>query len=297
MVSYENNPPISTENLVCIYHDNCFDGFTAAYVVEQLVDESVTFLPGQYGEPCPEFEEGKNVLMIDVSYPRGEMLEIAERANEFLVLDHHKTAEEELEGLDFAVFDMDRSGAGLAWDVMTNGAPRPRLVSHVEDRDLWRFDIPGTKAVHAYLSSLSWDFTNWKRAEDMLAEDPDQLFEIGEHIRRFQERRYEDVAELFFMGRLKTRGDGMTYVINMPMANVGITNFKSGGIHTFLRNTKHSIAGAYACGPDGKYYWSLRSEEPYDCSDIAREFGGGGHPQASGFRTEHPPQYVGPIEL
>jgi hypothetical protein len=38
-----------------------------------------------------------------------------------------------------AIFDMNRSGAGLAWDYFQPMTSRLRFIDYLEDRDLWRF--------------------------------------------------------------------------------------------------------------------------------------------------------------
>lgn len=283
---------ISGDNLVCIYHHPCYDGFTASWVVDRLLDGPIAFCGANHGQPVPDFEEGMDVLMVDISWDRETMLEVAEKADEILVLDHHQTAEEELEGLDFAIFDMERSGAGLAWDFLSIGHPRPKLVDHVEDRDLWRFEIQGTKQVHAYLSSLPWDRRSWGDTHDALEEDPDFVYDAGRHIRRFQERRYEDVAKQFHLVSVTEDIGALT----LPAANVSLANFKSGGIHEFLdQNPWCQVAATYGRGRDGRWYWSLRSREGFDCSGIARRYGGGGHAQSAGFVNEEAPVYQGKL--
>ena len=79
---------------MCIYHGNCADGFGAAWVVRKALGE-IDFHPGKYQEPPPDVT-GKDVVMVDFSYKRPVLLEMAEKANSILILDHHKTAAEDL---------------------------------------------------------------------------------------------------------------------------------------------------------------------------------------------------------
>ena len=52
-----------------IYHDNCADGFGAAWTVRQaLGGENVDFHAGHYGKPAPDVE-GRDVIIVDFSYP------------------------------------------------------------------------------------------------------------------------------------------------------------------------------------------------------------------------------------
>jgi nanoRNase/pAp phosphatase (c-di-AMP/oligoRNAs hydrolase) len=60
--------------------------------------------------------ENAAVYMLDISWDRKTILDLRERAKDLLIIDHHATAEKELGGLDFAIFDMNKSGAVLTWE-------------------------------------------------------------------------------------------------------------------------------------------------------------------------------------
>src|SRR6478736_8978193 len=94
---------------LCIYHSPCYDGFTAAWVVRQAFPDA-KFIGANYGDEPPDVR-GKEVIVVDFSYPRDVLERMHEQAKSLLVLDHHKSAEKALEGLYYAKFDMSRSGA------------------------------------------------------------------------------------------------------------------------------------------------------------------------------------------
>ena len=151
---------------VIIYHDNCFDGIAAAWATskglnqldqefeENNLERTQLFIPRSYGQSQLEIGQlhNKDVYIVDFSFPRETMIHINKTANSLLVLDHHKTAQADCEGLEFCVFDMNRSGAGMAWDHFFT-APRPKLIDYIEDRDLWQFKLPASKEIHAYSDS------------------------------------------------------------------------------------------------------------------------------------------------
>lgn len=56
----------------------------------------------------------------------------------------------------YALFDMDRSGAGITWDFFHPGKARPALIDHVEDRDLWRFALHGTREIQSAVFSYPY---------------------------------------------------------------------------------------------------------------------------------------------
>src|SRR5258708_37459253 len=83
--------------ILCIYHANCADGFGAAWAVRHAFGDGVEFHPGFYGEAPPDVA-GRDVLLVDFSYKRPVLDEMAKAAHSILILDHHKTAAEDLIG-------------------------------------------------------------------------------------------------------------------------------------------------------------------------------------------------------
>ena len=80
-----------------IYHANCWDGFCAAWVARKALGEIEPF-PAYYGAKPPNVA-GREVYILDFSYKRPVMREILASARSVVVLDHHKTAEVELDGI------------------------------------------------------------------------------------------------------------------------------------------------------------------------------------------------------
>lgn len=262
---------------IVIYHANCYDGFTSAWVA-RFYSEKARFVPAKYGDKPPDVSDAR-VLICDFSYPRDVLLEMNSVATSILVLDHHKTAAADLAGLDFAVFDMERSGAGLTWDTLFPGQPRPILVDHVEDRDLWRFKLDHTKAVHAAMTTLPMTFGCWQYLASRTVED---LAAEGEAVLRFTQLTASKFADRACIVNL---GDHQVWAVNVPVEFVSETAeaLKS-------REPHLPILGWSWDGVAGDYYCSLRSrDDGPDVSEIAKEFGGGGHEHAAGFRSRTRP--------
>jgi hypothetical protein len=76
-----------------IYHDNCADGFGAAWACWMRWRNACQYVPASYGQAPPYAEvAGKNVLIVDFSYRRSVLEEIGGQAASVVILDHHKTA-------------------------------------------------------------------------------------------------------------------------------------------------------------------------------------------------------------
>lgn len=262
-----------------LYHANCLDGFTAAWAA-RLHSPDAELIPAQYGSEPPDVTR-KRVLICDFSYPRDQLLLMHDAADDLLVLDHHDTAAKALAGLDFAVFDMERSGCGLTWDLL-HGAGRIPLIDHVEDRDLWRFALPYTREVCAALSSYPFDFDAWDAFEERLTIDPEVVVAEGTAVYRYHQLLSEKLAA---RARISVLGKHVVWAVNTPPEFVSEVASALEG-----RKPHLPVLGWSWDAERQDYYCSLRSRgDGPDVAAIALEYGGGGHRHAAGFRCPVPP--------
>lgn len=261
------------ENYI-LYHGNCFDGFGAAWVAQKHFPGEL--VPCMYGEPVPDIK-GAQILLLDFSFPREAMIKL-HAENEFLkVLDHHKTAQANCEGLDFCEFDMTRSGAGMTWDYFNAPVPRPLLIDVVEDRDLWRFEVAKSKELHAYITSFPKDVDVWNGLETELEFNYHECVLQGSAILRYHDQKVQEMAAF---ATTQPIGGFEVPVVNAPY------NFASDVCHLLLeRNQFHPFAATYFYRADGTKQYSLRAhpDTKVDVSEIAKMYGGGGHKKAAGF--------------
>ncbi|MFP4538872.1 MAG: hypothetical protein ACLFPA_11295 [Dichotomicrobium sp.] len=283
--------------LLCIYHGNCADGFGAAWVVRYCFGEDVEFHAGVYQDPPPDVT-GRDVLMVDFCYKRPVLDEMANIARSIVILDHHKSAAEDLGDLPessgdwdtdmemakeavslgdppvFALFDMERSGAGITWDYLFPRSSRPPLINHIEDRDLWRFALEGTREIQAAVFSHPYDFRVW---DELMQMDTEALRSDGRAIER---KHFKDIRE--FIGAARVRMEIAGYFV--PALNAPYCWSSDAG-HEMAAG--EPFAACYWDTPDGRVF-SLRSlPGGVDVSSVARQYGGGGHEHAAGFRVPH----------
>lgn len=271
------------DKLLVVYHANCMDGFCAAWVVWQAQLNLAEYYPAQYGTEGADVVlpdvNGRNVLMVDFCTGREQLMRLHRQARSLLVIDHHKTAEAVCGGLEFCRFDMERSGAGMTWDHLHPGEQRPWPVAYVEDRDLWRFALPDSKAVNAYLSTLPHDFYAWQLLSDQCT--PEGAAERGKAVLAYIDRYVRDVGA---QARLtKFGGYSPIPIVNAPYVNTSELVGHLAGARLF--------AVGWFQRADGLYQYSLRSRGDFDVSELAKHFGGGGHKGAAGFASAHPPDF------
>lgn len=276
---------MSVLNPLCIYHDNCADGFAGAWVVRKAWQERVTFgegvefFGGRYGNQQPPDVTGRFVIMVDFSYKREQLLEMAAKAHEIVILDHHKTAKDDLVDLPrnvYCTFDMNRSGAMIAWDHFYPGQKPPRLIEVIQDRDLWLFKIEGTREIQASVFSFAYDFEVWDK---LMETDVEILRSEGAAIER---KHQKDVAEIVGVVKRRMRIGGH----DVPVANMPYMMASDGG---HVMGVGEPFAATYYDSHTGRHF-SLRSAaDGVDVSDVAKQLGkqfgtsGGGHAHAAGF--------------
>ncbi len=259
---------------ICIYHANCTDGFTAAWVVRRALGE-IVFHEGRYGSPPPNVNDCR-VILVDFSYPREILKGLAMAADSVLVLDHHKTAQADLEGFSAPnteiIFDMNRSGAGLAWDYFFPAMPRPDFVDAVEDRDLWRFDLDGTREIVAAISSHEQDFETWDTFENA---DISKLRHEGSVLDRAHLKIVRQEIGI-------TKRRAMIGGHDVPMANVPVWHASDTGN---IMAQGEPFAVTY-CDTARDRLFSLRSTDAgLDVGEVAKLYGGGGHRNSAGFKV------------
>ncbi len=257
-----------------LYHRACKDGFGAAWAAASKLgfpSRDLRYIAVSHDEPVPEIEDGSIVYIIDFSYPRDVLLQLKERMQSLLVLDHHKTAEENLRGLDFCVFDMNRSGAMLSWNHFHPDREPPDLIKYIQDRDLWKFELPDSEAYSMGLACHDMSYETWSMLS--LPMQTPRLIKDGETILRFQ-RKQVGIATMH--AHMAEIGGYKVPVVNSSL-------FVSDIGHDLCKKFPECpFAAVYHTDEDMGRKWSLRSLG-FDVGAVAKAYGGGGHQMASGF--------------
>jgi len=263
---------------ICIYHGNCADGFTAAWVVRLALGNEVEFHAGVYQTPPPDVT-GADVYIVDFAYKRDVMLEIIAKSNSVTHIDHHATAIADCAGLEKFMTTLyspenTASGAMLTWMFFFPDQEVPQIIKHVDDRDRWKFEIPFTKEIQASIFSYAYTFENW----DMLMEaNLQELITEGKAIDR---KHLKDIREL--IGVMKKRMVIAGY--DVPVCNLPYTMSSEAG---HIMAIREPFAACYFDKPEAREFSLRSSKEGIDVSAIAVQYGGGGHFHAAGFRVKY----------
>lgn len=264
-----------------LYHANCLDGKGSALAAwMKFGDEDTKYIPVQYGNKPPKMKKNSDIYIVDFSYPGLTLEKMAKRYKQITILDHHKTAQSTLESSYLpdnvnAEFDMDRSGAVMTWDFFHIAKPVPQLLLHIQDRDLWQWEVKGTKDILAGLRLIE-DFRDWK---DYLSDNPSELWGIkddGIAVNKFIQIQIDNVL----------RGEPQWSDRDQDVPVFNIPGF-------MISECLHQALVKYPDAPYAVAYFEIKDKRIYslrsrsgsdvDVSEIAQQFGGGGHKHAAGY--------------
>lgn len=280
-----NQPIIPHEDgpIYVLYHDDS-DGFASAIPPYSLYKDRAKYIAVQYNQPFPNIEltPTTTVFILDFSYSREILEDVKSKVFALQVLDHHKTAEAALQGLEYAHFDMTKSGATLSWDYFfpETKSNYPLLIRLVEDRDLWRFKLQHSKAFEAGMNAtgkikdLAFWYEVYKDANLM-----GEILKTGEILVKNQEGIISSFvnSDKFKIVKFYAHRAAL-YNLTSLISDTAEALYSSSKL-------KLDLTISYFIATDGKIIFSLRSHKSsgIDVGLIAKNFGGGGHANAAGF--------------
>ncbi len=273
---------IDPQPLVLFHGRSCPDGFAAALAAWRYYGGQVELVGLDHGDTKSVDDlpplAGRAVYILDFSFSENILRAIEERAERLVLLDHHKSAAEKLIGFacrcGVVHFDMDKSGARLAWEFFHPEESLPDLVRYVEDRDLWNWQYPESAAFLAALDMEPFDFVRWQEIAFFDSVQTAAFMARGQAMDEKFHKLAADMAE----GALPVTFNGQQgLMLNAP-----------GVFHSLLGEMLSKRSGTFAllwsAGKGGVVKVGLRSQRGFDCIPLAESMGGGGHAQACGFR-------------
>ncbi len=268
---------------VCFYHAGCPDGFGAAWAVWKAWGDAADYRSrGHNDDLRPEDFAGREVVFVDIAPPNEALRPLAEAAERVVVLDHHVTALERFQAdpsLENVLrrqghvvrFDLDHSGAVLAWQHFHPDREPPDLLRYVEDMDLWSWKLPRSEEVNAALGSHPRRFPVWDELVELGVE---RLAEQGAPILRAQRMEVERALTTAHPVALGSRRvEGVNAIFNRSVIG-----------HELAKRAAYGLPCGLVYRLSGRRVdVSLYSIGDFDVARIASEYGGGGHRNAAGF--------------
>ena len=263
-------------NTLIFYHGSCPDGFGGAYAAWKKFGDSATYIPLHRGDDeLPELA-GADAYFIDFTYGKEEMDRIAAQVERLTVLDHHEGVRDVVESYPNHIFDNDRSGATIAWEFFHSNVPTPKLLQFIEDDDLFRFSLPDTRSVLAYLGVNPFTFEFWDEVAQTL-DDPVEsealistMRAYGEYFEKLAALAADKANPVLFEGQEVMFATAHPY---KPMKSL---------VGNMLAKAHPPFALVVAAHPKG-FGVSIRGDGSVDVAKIAQKYGGNGHKSSAGF--------------
>jgi len=260
------------KKIVVLYHAECSDGFGGAFAAWKKFGKKAEYFPLYHDRPPLDLKDRK-IIFVDFTYPENTMKKLIKN-NNVDVIDHHVTSRRAASLAQTHVYSDKQSGSVLAWRHFFPDRPTPKLFRYIEDFDLWKFKLPHTKEISAYIDAVDYDFKIWGR----LVGNFENVKKLSEYIRKggiILDYESKTVRNLIETKSVSVRFEGLkTLAVNSP-----------------LYNSQLGDALRKKCPPIGIVWFengahkkiSLRSNGKVDVSKLAQKYGGGGHKTSAGF--------------
>lgn len=269
-----------TKDIIVLYHNDCTDGFSAAWAAWKKLGDKADYIGVDPGTAPIGGLKNKEIYMVDLIYPIQYLKKLISANKKFVAIDHHISNQKAFELIREGLFDLNHSGAILAWKYFHPKIKLPKLLEHVEDMDLWKFKIPKSKEIISYLDTVDFEFKKWdetvKGMDDKVKYK--EFLDKGASILKYQDQLIERIIAghavlVKFFGH-------KIYAVNSPVFNSQIANT--------LHKKLPPMGIVWSQGNDGGIHVSLRSNGVVDVSMLAAKFKeGGGHKQSAGFSVEN----------
>ena len=270
---------------IVIYHQNCNDGFGSALVAWKKFGDNAEYYPALHYTKPPDVK-GKDVYILDFSYKKDIMIKMIEEANSLIIIDHHKSAENDLKEIpnENKIFNMKNSGAVLTWKYFYPQKPVPKLLQYIEDRDIWKNEMLFSKECFFGLNQIDKEFIKWNL---YLTNDNkiQELIESGKIILKHNNDLINFVCKSSYLLNHKLINQ-KSYKIAYLNSNVLKSDLGNYLVENHFPDSDFAVIYHYD-GKDNKTIFSLRSlDSKIDVSEIADLYKGGGHRNAAGLSLE-----------
>lgn len=261
------------------------------------------FLGFNYGDPIPDLSNYDKVIICDISLPKEEMEKIAWKT---IWIDHHiSTINDNIKIFDYNYTsgrrDTNFAACELTWQYFFPNETIPEII-----RLLGRYDCFGYKGTDEEQFVLKFQYgarsiiTNYQEAFEQLKisiasyninnQNENYIYRLGIPIYDYlcidAKQSYKNGFELNFFSHTANNN-----IDNIPKTNfkfICINKERFNPINFGIDYHKDGYDGCACFYFDGRMYnFSLYNDNGLvDCSMIAKQFGGGGHKGASGFRIK-----------
>lgn len=284
-------------NKTICFHHNDPDGKCAAAIVNRAISpDNIEFIEMKYSKEIPfdKIKANDEIIIVDFSFKPEQMELLFEISSDIIWIDHHKTIldhpwnNEDIRGIR----EVGKSGALLTWEYFADeessnifNKPIPLAVQLISDYDCWILKDQRSKPFVFGLQT--YDLSPTSYVWDELFKEKDMQVK-NVFIPRIIEKGFVCLAFIEALGF--DYGTQYGFETKFEGYNCFAQGFYMFGSTAFGdRINQYDICISYEWLGD-KWIIGLYSVKPeIDVSEIAKEWGGGGHKGAAGFVNNHLP--------
>ena len=284
----------------CVYHSVDLDGWMSAAIVKHYwkdtynwTEDTLDFIGYNYGQPIPDLTDYDKIIMCDISFPKEEMERLR---NKVEWIDHHISAIKENGYLDYdGIQDTKFAACELTWQYFFPDEPMPEIVRLLgrydcfghrgtdEEQKVLEFQYGARQLISSYTDAYEYLQMSLSLKNDKIPLEHTLWFEgksIYQYLCTEAKQAYKNGFEIWFPIQ-------HTEVIGRKFICINKERFNP--INFGIDYHKDGYDGCASFYFDGeKYNFSLYNDNgKVDCSEIAKQFGGGGHRGASGFTCDN----------
>ena len=304
---------------VCIYHSVDLDGWMSAAVVslhavssggdivirdvisdtylvrsEGEVDRYLDLIGWDYGHEVPDLSMYDEVIMVDISFPRVVMEEIAPK---LIWIDHHLSAMREMDmSKDFnynvkrRITSTDYAACELAWFHFFSYDNLPEVVRLLgrydcfghrgteEEREVVEFQYGARQligSIQECFKAIKHSLSDYSETQSVLI---DEIRGVGKVIYRYLYKEAQFIYHRAFPA-VFMEGDHLRKFLVVNHERFNPINF---GID--YHEDGYDGFASFWMGGSGRWHFALYNDNgKVDCSVICKRYGGGGHAGAAGF--------------
>ena len=285
---------------IVFYHSSCRDGMCSAAVCYLEYGDTALYIPVNYGDSLADLmvkhqtADIEDVLFVDFMFrdSTDTIIQLLNQGIRVTIIDHHLSSVGDVqtvvdatdEGSGLTVqFDNGHSGAYLTWKFFYPNAMAPAVVRYVEDRDIWLWKMPRTKAINAALQGTPLNMDVW--VELLLGWDQAKMIDrglfqtefmaqqIGAHMARARQVEVADARGAWF--------PAMIFGYSMKEVASEVCHF----LLEQYPGVELAIGVPTNMKEDGQTY-SVRSKNG-QARAFCETYGGGGHDNAAGFKLDN----------
>ena len=269
------------------FHDD-LDGYMSAAIAKYSLPETASFYVTQYNKPFPidleKVSKDDELLIVDFSYSKEITLELREKFGKVITIDHHDSAFENLEGVKDCYLDKRFAGCVLTWKYFYKDDSIPGVIAIADDYDRYLHLTGYSYALQAWFKA-----TETAKIMDKLIDfidDRETLYKEIESYKIIADNN-EGIAQSFSRSdKFKiVRYDNVYGLLKVALYNsTTLINEIAKAIYD-KEELDIDLTISYFITPDAKVVFNLRSPKRREglAIQVAKLYGGGGHPNAAGF--------------